>query len=70
VAHVIQVGKAAGVELLLQESYYPTKTSQLVAHKVGAKLAVIPGGPAFQSNESYIGFVNKYVGRLVASTAP
>jgi zinc/manganese transport system substrate-binding protein len=70
VAHVIQVGESRGVKLLLQESYYPTKTSQLIAQKLGAKVAVIPGGPAFQSNESYIGFVNTYVERLKASAAP
>lgn len=67
VAQVIQVGKSGGVRLLIQESYYPSKTSELVAQKIGAKVAVIPGGPDFPGNESYIGFVNRYVERLKAS---
>lgn len=69
IAHVIQVGSSAGVRLLIQESYYPGKTSELVARKIGAKVAVIPGGPDFAGNESYLGFVNRYVERLKASLA-
>src|SRR5690606_2142982 len=68
VAHVINVGKANQVRLLIQESYHPRKTSELVVAKIGAKLATIPGGPDYRAKESYIGFVNQVVERLKAGS--
>ena len=70
VAHVIKVGRSNHVRLLIQESYYPGKTSELVAAQIGARLSVIPGGPNFRAKESYIGFINQVVERLKASTTP
>src|SRR6187399_393148 len=70
VAHVIEVARQNGVSLLIQESYFPSKTSELVAQKVGAKLAVIPGGTNFQAGESYLGFLNSCVTRLSAALKP
>lgn len=70
VAHVINVGKSNGVRLLVQESYYPSKTSELVAAKIGAKVAVIRGGPDYRARQSYIGFINQVVERLKASMTP
>lgn len=70
VAHVIDVAKKNQVTLMIQESYFPTKTSQLVVQKLGAKLAVLPGGANFQGGESYLGFVDQCVKRLRAATQP
>jgi zinc/manganese transport system substrate-binding protein len=70
VTHVIDVAKQSHVSLLIQESYFPTKTSELVAQKLGAKLAVIPGGTNFQGGESYLGFLNTCVTRLSAAAKP
>jgi zinc/manganese transport system substrate-binding protein len=64
VAHVIGLGKSNGVRLMIQEGYYPKATSELIARKIGARLAVISGGPNVRGNESYFGFVNGYVARL------
>jgi zinc/manganese transport system substrate-binding protein len=66
VARLIELAKANHVRLLLQESYFPTNTSTLVAQKVGAKLVVLPGGPDVRGGESYLGFVNSVVERLGA----
>lgn len=66
VARVIELGKQRQVRLLIQESFYPANTSELVAKKMGAKLAVIPGGANFRGGESYIGFVNEVATRLKA----
>lgn len=70
VARVIELAKQNGVKLMVQESYYPSKTSELVVQKVGAKLAVLPGGTNFQGSESYLGFVDQCVKRLSAATQP
>jgi len=70
VARVIELAKKNGVKLMVQESYYPVKTSELVVQKVGAKLAVLPGGTNFQGGESYLGFVDQCVKRLSAATQP
>jgi zinc/manganese transport system substrate-binding protein len=70
VARVIDVAKKNHVTLMVQESYFPTKTSELVVQKVGAKLAVLPGGANFQGGESYLGFVDQCVKRLSAAVQP
>jgi len=67
VARVIELAQQNGVKLMLQESYYPVKTSELVVQKLGAKLAVLPGGTNFQGGESYLGFVDQCVKRLSAA---
>lgn len=68
VARVIDVAKQNQVSLMVQESYFPTKTSELVVQKVGAKLAVLPGGANFQGGESYLGYIDQCVKRLSAAT--
>lgn len=64
VSHVIAFGTQAGVELVLQESHHPVKTSQLIADRIGARLVVLPGGPDFRGGESYIGFIQRCVALL------
>ena len=70
VTRVIDVAKQNRVTLMIQEEYFPTKTSELVVQKVGAKLAVLPGGTNFQKGVSYLGFVDRCVKRLVMVTPP
>lgn len=54
VARVIGQARKRRVTLVLQESYYPTRTGKLVAAKIGARLVRVPGGPGFSSGESYL----------------
>ena len=70
VARVIDLGKKNQVTLMIQENYYPVKTSELVVQKLGAKLAVLPGGANFQGGESYLGFIDACVKRLSAAIQP
>lgn len=67
VARVIDVAKKNQVTLMVQESYFPTKTSELVVQKLGARLAVLPGGANFHGGESYLGFMDQCVQRLRAA---
>ncbi len=70
VARVIDLAKKHDVKLMIQESYFPTKTSELVVQKVGAKLALLPGGANFRGGESYLGFIDQCVKRLSAAVQP
>lgn len=64
VADLIARAKQHKVRAVVQESYYPTNTSELVAQKVGAKIVRLPGGANFQSGQSYVAFMNQVVGAL------
>jgi zinc/manganese transport system substrate-binding protein len=44
VSGVMKVMKAQGVRVILQEEYYPRKTSETLARLAGARLVVLPGG--------------------------
>jgi zinc/manganese transport system substrate-binding protein len=64
VAHVVEVAKAHKVRLILQESWYPTTTSRLIAKKAAATLVQLPGMPNFPAGQSYIAFMNDIVERV------
>ncbi len=65
VAHVIELARKTDVRLIVQESWYPTQTSQLIAEQARARLVVIPGSPNYRGGQSYVGFINELVTRLV-----
>lgn len=44
VAQVLQVVQARTIRLILQESYYPASTAELIGSKTGAKLVRLSGG--------------------------
>jgi zinc/manganese transport system substrate-binding protein len=46
VAKVLQTMRQRGLNVIVQEAYYPTKTSQTLAQMAKGKLVVIPGGTA------------------------
>ncbi|HEY6556197.1 MAG TPA: zinc ABC transporter substrate-binding protein [Polyangiaceae bacterium] len=64
VAHVVEVARAHKVRVILQESWYPTTTSRLIAKKAAASLVQIPGMPNFPASQSYIAFMNDIVERV------
>jgi zinc/manganese transport system substrate-binding protein len=64
VADLIARAKQRKVRAIVQESYYPTNTSELVAHKIGAKLVRLRGGTNFQTGQSYIAFFGQVVAML------
>lgn len=66
--HVMRVLKRArkrNVDIVLQEGWYPTNASELIADKAGATLVRIPGGPDFKDGESYVHWIDGIVARLV-----
>ncbi|MFW5926279.1 MAG: metal ABC transporter substrate-binding protein [Myxococcota bacterium] len=66
--HVMRVLKRArkrNVGIVLQEGWYPTNASELIADKAGATLVRIPGGPDFKGGESYVHWIDGIVARLV-----
>lgn len=65
VTHVIETMKKEGVKALLQESYYPTKTSELIAKATGATVIQVSGGPDFRGGKSYVSHIDAIVKQLV-----
>jgi zinc/manganese transport system substrate-binding protein len=57
VAQVLTQARREGITLVIQETYYPTSTSQVVADRAGARLVRLPGGPDFRGGESYLDFI-------------
>jgi zinc/manganese transport system substrate-binding protein len=66
VSHVLQTMKAQGARLLIQESWFPTTTTQLVADKSGAKLVILPGGADVAAGETYLQNMDQLIGALAA----
>jgi zinc/manganese transport system substrate-binding protein len=64
VAHVIAIARDGGAKIILQEAWFPTTTSSLVAKQSGAKLVVVPGSVSFRKGQSYTGFIDDVVNKL------
>lgn len=70
VAKVVVTAKSQGAKLILQESYYPSATANLVAKKSGARVIVLPGGADFKSGQSFLGHMEALVRKLEAGFSP
>lgn len=64
VAHVLAAAREHDVKIILQESFYPESTSELIAQRTGSRVVRIPGGPDVRRGESYIDFMDGIVGSL------
>jgi zinc/manganese transport system substrate-binding protein len=67
VAHVLGAARQHGVRVILQESFYPETTSDLIAQRTSARLVRIPGGPDVRRGESYVDFMDGVVRMLVGA---
>jgi zinc/manganese transport system substrate-binding protein len=65
VARVLAEMRRSRVPAIIQEAYYPSRTSQLVAGKSGAKLVLLPGFPDFAAGESYFENLEELTGKLL-----
>jgi zinc/manganese transport system substrate-binding protein len=64
VTHVLDVAKSAHVKAILQESFYPAKTSEMIAKQAGMTLLQLPAAPNFKRGESYVDHMNAIVSAL------
>jgi zinc/manganese transport system substrate-binding protein len=64
VAQVLGLARSRKVRLLVQEEYYPTNTSRLVAGKIPAPLVVLQGGTDFRGGQTYVQRIEELVKRL------
>lgn len=64
VAELIALAKQHKIKAILQESWYPSNTSELIAQQIGAKLVQLPGASNFQAGQSYLAFMTQVVGSL------
>jgi zinc/manganese transport system substrate-binding protein len=67
VAALIQLAKERKVRAILQETWYPSTTSALIASKSGARLVRLPGATNFQGGQSYIAFIDQLVAALTGA---
>lgn len=67
VAVVLRTVGEKGVKAIIQESYYPTTTTQLVATRSKVRLVVLPGGTDFDHGQTYEQFLDDLVTKLVGS---
>ena len=67
VADLIQRARQHKIKALIQESWYPTNTSELIAREIGAKLVRLPGATNYQAGQSYIAFMGEVVRRLAGA---
>jgi zinc/manganese transport system substrate-binding protein len=67
VAHVIEAARATRARLLVQETWFPTDTSQKIAGEAKLRLAVVGTMPNFARGESYVTFLDRVVSALSGS---
>src|SRR5262249_8730976 len=66
VAHVLEVAKLEGVRVILQDSWYPSNASKLIASKVGAQIVDV-SMPNFAAGETWTAWMANVVKRLDAA---
>jgi len=59
VAELIAHCKQHPVRALLQESWYASNTSELIAAQTGTRLIKLPGASDFQAGQSYVAFLDR-----------
>jgi zinc/manganese transport system substrate-binding protein len=64
VARVLTIAKRERVRMVLQESFYPSRTGKLIASRAKAKLVRIPGGPNLSKGQTYIDFIDRVAAAL------
>jgi zinc/manganese transport system substrate-binding protein len=64
IAHVLERARADKVRAIVQQAYYPSGTSKLIADKAGATFVQIPGYPDFAHGQSYTGYMDDVVAKL------
>lgn len=56
-------------DVILQESYYPSRVGQLLAEKAQATLLVLPGGPNMAKNEGYVAYMQTLADKIHAAVS-
>ncbi len=69
VVKVMRTMKATGARLLVQESFYPRKTSEQLSKLVRGALLVIPAATAFGHKESYLHHIEHVTDELYEALA-
>jgi zinc/manganese transport system substrate-binding protein len=64
VAELIALARQKGVRAVVQEAFHATRTSQLVAEKLGGKLLRLSGATNFQGGQSYVAFIEQLLKQL------
>lgn len=66
ILHVIQIAQERDVELIVQESWFPSNVARTVADKAGAQLLVLDAQVDFQGGQTYTQHIDALVSALTA----
>lgn len=69
VAEVLKTMRETGADVLLQEDYYPTKTSETLAQMGHGVVVQLPGGTDFDGGQRYVDRVRTVARRLYAAVS-
>lgn len=64
VAHVLEVARNDKVRVIVQQAYYPSGTSKIIADKAGATFLQVPGYPDFAKGQTYTAYLSELVTKL------
>ncbi|HYO93396.1 MAG TPA: metal ABC transporter substrate-binding protein [Polyangiaceae bacterium] len=67
VASLIEHARQHRVRMVVQEQWYPTKTSELIAQRIGARFVKLPGSTNFPAGQSYVAFMDAIVNQLLGA---
>lgn len=70
VASVLGHMRALGASAIVQEMYWPTQISNFLCEKTGARLVVLPGGPAFEQGQTYEKYITELADKVYAGVKP
>lgn len=68
-ASVLQTMRAQGVDVVIQEEFYPRSVSNTLCSMTGAELVVIEGGTRFESGQSYVEHIEAVVDAIYSAVA-
>ena len=69
VARLIDTMKSRDARLLLQEPFYPVRTTELIAGKVDGQVLVVRFGPDLEAGESYLSHIEDVTAAVLAALA-
>lgn len=67
VARLIETMQAREARVLIQETFYPVRTTQLVAQKAGGEVLVVRFGPDLEAGETYLSHIEDTARVVVAA---
>lgn len=69
VAKVLSIIKSDSVPAIVEEEFYPTSTAETLAKLGNSSLVIVPGGPRFESGQTYLQWLQSVTGKVYDALA-